>query len=135
MTRLVDIPAAASELPPNTSIGAELGVRATEYTTVANSRIKIEWTRDGDDYVYQWRPIQASPLDEREIIARLINVLADYVPRDVDVNIDIPIPDMGVLFFTIRVNKVAERPGAERMCEDRILAALGQIDVWAPAVA
>jgi hypothetical protein len=153
MTRIVDIrsgtttdspapaaPAAAvatddPAVPSLPQIGAEYGLVPTTYHEVADKRFKLEWTREGLDYIYQWRPLQASPLDEREIIARLINVLADYVPRDIDVNIDIPVPDMQILFYTIRVNKVAERPGAERMCEEKILAALCAIDVWTPAIA
>jgi hypothetical protein len=116
------------------NIGAQFGVKPITYKTVENKRVHLEWTREADDYIYQWRPLQASPLDEREIVARLIAVLADYVPRDIDVNIDIPVPDMGVLSYTIRINKVAERPGAERMCEDKILEALCAIDVWSPSV-
>jgi len=113
------------------SLGEDMRVSAVNYTVVKNSLVHLEWTREGNDYVYQWKMNKASHLSEQAVLARLVAATDDVLPTDTHVFFDKPMQELQFPFFTIRVKDIAERPGAKQACEEKLVDVLLKLNVWA----
>lgn len=116
--------------PEAVKVSETFKVSPIEYTTVKNSGIHLEWARDRADYVYQWKMLKPSHLDERAILARLMAATDDFLPRETHVYFDKPIKELDFPFWTIRVKDIADKPGAQLACEVKLVESLLKVNVW-----
>lgn len=108
----------------------EMRVSTVDYTVVKNQLVHLEWAKEGNDYVYQWKMNKASRLSEQDVLARIVAATDDVLPADTHVFFDKPIQELQFPFFTIRVKDIADRPGAQQACEGRLVDVLLKLNVW-----
>ena len=109
----------------------EMRVSTVNYTVVKNSLVHLEWTKERNNYVYQWKMLKASRMSENDVTARLMAAVDDVLPNTTHVNFDKPIQELQFPFFTITVFDIADRPGAQAACEVKLVELLLKINVWA----
>lgn len=108
----------------------EMRVSTVNYTVVKNSLVHLEWTKERNNYVYQWKMLKASRMSENDVTARLMAAVDDILPNTTHVNFDKPIQELQFPFFTITVHDIADRPGAQQACEVKLVELLLKINVW-----
>jgi len=121
------------ELPPALQAAEADGppvISPVEYKTVDAKNVKIEWTQRGDDYIYQWHPKRPPKYAEDSVTTMIVSAVDPIMPRETHVYFDLPNHEMRMNFWTIRVEKIAGRPGAKVACEETMLKILSEIDVW-----
>lgn len=109
----------------------EMRVSTINYTVVKNSLVHLEWAKERNNYVYQWKMLRASRMSENDVTARLMAAVDDVLPNTTHVNFDKPIKELQFPFFTITVHEIADRPGAQQACEVKLVELLLKINVWA----
>jgi len=107
-----------------------ISVTPVEYQVHETPGVRIEWTRRGNDYVYQFKPRRPPSFDDEGVCSLLAITCDPLLPRGTQVYFSLPVPEMKVDFYTIRVEDIAGRLGAKEMLENRLLEALGKLDLW-----
>jgi hypothetical protein len=120
---------------PDLSVGGKAqvdqGVVPIRYTNVIIGNWQIDHGARGDDYMFQMIPRRPIKADVRAVLEGLITVIASFIPNDVEVFINPPNPGLEIDFYTIRLEDVLKKPGAESVVSEKLPTELGQIDAWA----
>ena len=94
------------------------------------SKWMIEHARDGSDYIFQLFPLKPPKISKPEVIQLLIVVIDLVFPRSVWIDY-VPPDDMyATVMYTIKVRKIAGRPGWKNACQVKALELLGGVDAW-----
>ncbi|RKX67325.1 MAG: hypothetical protein DRP42_00575 [Tenericutes bacterium] len=110
---------------------ADHGVVSVKYATELVGNWQIDHGVDGDNYMVQMIPrkeIHANPTD---VVKAIITILSDIVPDDVQVYITPPNPKFDIAFYTIKLEAIMKKPGAETIVQRRVPTELGGINAWA----
>lgn len=107
------------------------GGLAVKYETKIAGNWQIDYGTQGDDFMIQMIPRRQIRVNPASIVEAFINALSTIVPSDVQVYIKPPIPRFEIDFFTIKLEAIMKKPGAEQIVERRVLDLLGQINAWA----
>ena len=108
---------------------APAGLRQIKYTTERFGKWQIDHGRDGDDYVIQMIPTRAIKADMKQLLATMFEVMANFIPRTIDIYYNVPNERLAINFYTIRVAQVYKTPGAKDVLS-KIPAGLGEINAW-----
>jgi hypothetical protein len=110
--------------------GEAATVRGIEYKVEENINVKIEWTKRGRDYIYHWHPKRPPVLDVESVRLLIIAAVHPTMPHEVQMYFSDPDPSMRIEFYTVRLENVANMPGAQTACEKTVIDALKGVDAW-----
>jgi len=124
----------AAGIDPDLQVGGQAqvdaGVIAIKYTKEIYGNWQIDHGARGNDYTLQLIPRRPIPADVKDVVQAIIQVMSGLIPRDIEVFINPPNPRLEVNFYTIRLENVLQRPGADAIVKKKLPAELGQIDAW-----
>ena len=103
------------------------GIVPIRYTKEIIGDWQIDHGAKGWDYMIQLIPRREVRASAQDVVAAIIHVMRPLVPDDVQVHIQPPNPGLEINFYTIRLEKVLRKPGAESVVKQRIPAELGKI--------
>jgi len=106
------------------------GLIPIKYTTDIFGKWQIDHGRREFDYMVQMIPRKEILVAIGDICSAIIATLSEIVPSDVEVYINPPNSRLHVDFYTIRLEGVMRRPGAEAIVCRKVPAALGAINAW-----
>jgi hypothetical protein len=109
-----------------------LAVSPVDFKVVETPNAKIEWARRDDDYVYHFHPKRPPTLGVEDTQLLIIAAVDPIMPRETHVHFDMPVPEMRMNFYTIRIADIADKPGAKEACEVKMLEVLAGLQLWAP---
>lgn len=93
------------------------------------SKWQIEHAQVGEDYVYQLFSLKPPKIHWKDVVTQLIAAMDVIFPRSIDIKYAPPSGQVGVKFYTIRVEKVVGAPGWEA-ARDRALNGLSAVNAW-----
>lgn len=128
----LELDKATADLGRKLAESTSMGVQAIRYKEfrMPGSRWMIEYTQAGSDFIYQMFPLRPLQADWRDTIVLLIAAMDTVFPRSLQIQYIPPSEKYQIKFFTIKVEKVVEKPGWEDACEKRALKALAGVQAW-----
>lgn len=112
---------------------SDAGLTRIEYTKEIHGKWQIDHGQRGDDFIVQMIPRKPISLAVGDVCNGIIATLFEIVPRKVEVFITPPNSRLQIDFYTVRLEGVMRRPGAEAMITSKVPAALGEINAWPQA--
>lgn len=107
-----------------------LVVTAPKYTTLKRGPLQIGYAAIDSDYYYQIELLQPARVDDKAVIAQLIEVFSAVVPEHIQVYIQPPPPELDWQLWTVVVRGATELPGAKNFMERMLLDKLINLNFW-----